>query len=56
MTFKQAVKKLGGATEAARVAGVKRDLIYYWLRQKAPPAWRQGDVDKIIAAAEQCAK
>ncbi len=54
MTLKQAVRKLGGPSKVATIAGVPRTSIIYWMSKK-PPKWRQEDVAKIIAAAEQVA-
>lgn len=53
MTLKQAVKKLRGPSKAAKLSGVPRTSIIYWMSLKTPPKWRQGDIDKICALAEQ---
>ena len=52
MKLKKAVKKLGGTTNAAKVAGVCRTTLDYWLRINRWPAWRQSNVDKIVGAAK----
>lgn len=52
MTFKQAVKALGGPREAARLSGVARTVIIYWLANSVS-RFRKDDEAKIIALAEQ---
>lgn len=55
MTFKQAVKTLGGPREASRLSGVARTVIIYWLN-KGVSRFRKADEEKIIALAEQAKK
>ncbi len=51
MELKQAVDLLGGPTDAARLSGIKRTVIHYWLDNGAP-AWRKPDVAKLISLAK----
>ena len=51
MTLKQAVKKLGGASKAAKAVGIPRTTVIYWMKGKTPPMWRQPDIGRIIAMA-----
>lgn len=53
MTLKQAIKRLGGASAAAQKSGSPRTSIIYWASVKNPPKWRQVEIDRIIALAEQ---
>lgn len=52
MTFKQAVKALGGPRETSRLSGVARTVILYWLKNGVS-RFRKADEDKIIGLAEQ---
>jgi hypothetical protein len=52
MTFKQAVKHLGGPLEVSRLTGVARTVIIYWL-EHGVSRFRQNEAEKIIALAEQ---
>lgn len=52
MTFKQAVKALGGPREASRLSGVARTVIIYWLKNGVS-RFRKADEENIIALAEQ---
>ena len=52
MTFKQAVRKLGGPSGAAKAGGIPRTTLVHWLKCKEPPKWRQAEVDKIIELAK----
>lgn len=51
MDLKTAVDILDGPTEAARLSGIKRTSIHYWL-EKGAPAWRQADVARLIEMAD----
>ena len=51
MTLKQAIKKLGGPSAAARAIGVRRTTLVYWTQRK-PPFWRTHDIQRLIAIAE----
>lgn len=50
MDLKQAVDLLGGPTDAARLSGIKRTSIHYWL-EKGAPNWRKPDVDRLVDLA-----
>ncbi len=50
MDLKEAVAILGGPTDAARISGIKRTVIHYWM-EKGAPAWRQADVARLIDLA-----
>jgi len=52
MTFKQAVRALGGPREAAKLSGVARTVIIYWLKNGVS-RFRKNDEAAIIALAEQ---
>ncbi len=52
MTFKQAIKALGGAREAAKLSGVARTVIIYWLANGVS-RFRKEDERRIISLAEQ---
>ena len=52
MELKQAVALLGGPTDAARLSGIKRTVIHYWLDRGAPE-WRKPDVAKLIGLAKR---
>ena len=49
--MKQAVKKLGGPSVAARICGVPRTTFVHWLKGK-PPTWRKGLIAMLIEIAE----
>ena len=51
MTFRQAVKYLGGPSGAAKASGVARTVIIYWLANGVS-RFRQAEADRIIAIAE----
>ena len=51
MTLKQAVKKLGGPSGAAKVSGIPRTTLVHWLTLKVPPKWRETDLNKIVELA-----
>ncbi len=51
MTLKQAVRILGGTTKAAKMAGVTKANLHYWLRLRRAPAWRRAEVTTILALA-----
>ena len=51
MDLKEAVEILGGPTDAARLSGIKRTSIHYWL-EKGAPVWRQSDVDRLVDLAK----
>ncbi len=55
MTFKQAVKALGGPSGAAKASGVARTVIIYWLA-RGVSRFRKADADRIISLAEQLRK
>lgn len=50
MTFKQAVKCLGGPSKVAALSGVARTVIIYWL-EHGVSRFRKADEEKIIALA-----
>jgi DNA-binding transcriptional regulator YdaS (Cro superfamily) len=52
MTLKQAVKKLGGPSKVARLIGISRTTLIYWLTTGVP-GWRKGNADAIIAMAQE---
>ncbi len=52
MTFKQAVKQLGGPLNVSRMTGVARTVIIYWL-EHGVSRFRQDEAEKIIALAER---
>lgn len=52
MTFKQAVKLLGGASAAAKASNVARTVIIYWMKNGVS-RFRKEDGDKIIWLAKQ---
>ncbi len=51
ITFKRAVKVLGGPSRTSRVSGVARTVLIYWL-EHGPSRFRTADVERIIALAE----
>ncbi len=51
MTFKQALRILGGPREVARLTGIARTVLIYW-RENGPNRFRQVEVDQIIALAK----
>jgi len=51
MNFKQAVKALGGPRETAKLSGVARTVIIYWL-ENGVSKFRKADEDRIVALAE----
>lgn len=55
MTFKKAVKILGGPRRTSRISGVARTVLIYWLKN-GPNRFRQTEVDRILSlAAEELA-
>lgn len=52
MTFKQAVRTLGGPREASKLSGVARTVIIYWLKNGVS-RFRKADEARIISLAEQ---
>ena len=52
MTFKQAVKALGGPSGAAKASGIARTVIIYWLKNGVS-RFRKADGEMIVALAEQ---
>ena len=52
MTLKQALKALGGTSNAARQTGIPRTVLLYWQKHGAPH-YRKTDVDKVIEAAKK---
>jgi hypothetical protein len=52
MTFKQAVKVLGGPSGASKASGVARTVIIYWLREGVSK-FRKEDERRIIRLAEE---
>jgi hypothetical protein len=55
MTFKQAVRALGGPSGAAKASGVARTVIIYWLK-RGVSRFRKDDEALIISLAEQSRK
>lgn len=55
MTFEQAVADLGGPSGAARLSGVARTVIIYWL-ENGVSRFRKADERKIIRLAQQSSK
>jgi hypothetical protein len=49
--FRRAVRLLGGSHRTAKMSGVGRTRIDYWLNKNVP-RWAKDDVERIISLAQ----